>query len=344
MGHRNPYRLGVNWRTGWIAWGMVGPDANTDNVNRGPQGHDEFNVATRPGNFGWPYFVGQNIPYNDYDFSTGESGSLFNPEIPLNESVNNTGVAALPPAMPALIDYEHGAKKVYSRDGIMNVSWILQGGCAMGGPFYHYNPNLEKSGGKPFPPYYDAHWVIYEWNTDWIKTVKLDTQGDLLEVNDFYQGSNGYGPIDVEFGPDGHLYVMEWGGTYQPNDGRSQLVRFEYTGDLNGDCYQNPGCTDPQYEEYDSLATVQVDDSCRTLNINGGRYQLQESLSGSGSFTIKAPGFYSIAITNIKGNLVAAKTGYGPGTIHFPEGMETGIYVIRVRTPEDIYRHKLLVR
>ena len=29
---------------------------------------------TGPGNYGWPYCVGDNEPYIDYDFETGTSG------------------------------------------------------------------------------------------------------------------------------------------------------------------------------------------------------------------------------------------------------------------------------
>jgi hypothetical protein len=137
---------------------------------------------------------------------------------------------------------------------------------------------------------------------------------------------------------------MEWGGAYQPNDGRSQLVRFEYTGGLNGDCYQSPGCTDPGYAEYDSLATVQVDDSCRTLNVNRGWYKIPERLSGPRSFSIKDPGPYSIQIRDVNGHLFYAESGYGPGTFHFPQNMVPGIYFIQVRTPVNTSLHKFLVR
>jgi cytochrome c len=54
MGHRNPYRISVDRRTGFLYWGDVGPDAARDSADRGPAGHDEVNQARRAGNFGWP--------------------------------------------------------------------------------------------------------------------------------------------------------------------------------------------------------------------------------------------------------------------------------------------------
>ena len=44
-----------------------------------PPGHDEVNQARRAGNFGWPYFVGDNKAYYDYDFATKTPGKQFDP-------------------------------------------------------------------------------------------------------------------------------------------------------------------------------------------------------------------------------------------------------------------------
>src|SRR5262245_28670691 len=90
MGCRNPFRFSVDEATGWLYWGEVGPDATADDPARGPKGHDEWNQARGPGNYGWPYFVGNNKPYIDYDFATGISGAPFNPAAPVNNSPNNT--------------------------------------------------------------------------------------------------------------------------------------------------------------------------------------------------------------------------------------------------------------
>ena len=67
MGHRNPYRISVDSHTGFLYWGDVGPDANVDSVGRGPRGYDEINQARSAGNYGWPYFVGNNQAYYQDD-------------------------------------------------------------------------------------------------------------------------------------------------------------------------------------------------------------------------------------------------------------------------------------
>jgi cytochrome c len=75
MGDRNPYRIAVDKKNDYLYWGEVGPDAHNDSLaTSGPQGYDEFNQAKAAGFFGWPLFIGPNIPYHAYDYETGESG------------------------------------------------------------------------------------------------------------------------------------------------------------------------------------------------------------------------------------------------------------------------------
>ncbi|MDB4688320.1 PQQ-dependent sugar dehydrogenase, partial [Akkermansiaceae bacterium] len=51
MGCRNPYRISLDPKNGFLYWGKVGPDAGKDS-SRGPRGYDEINQAREPGNFG----------------------------------------------------------------------------------------------------------------------------------------------------------------------------------------------------------------------------------------------------------------------------------------------------
>ncbi len=81
MGCRNPWRISVDSASGNLYWGDVGPDAGGDG-DRGPRSYDEINQARRAGNFGWPYFIGNNFPYADVDFATGKVGPKFDPLAP----------------------------------------------------------------------------------------------------------------------------------------------------------------------------------------------------------------------------------------------------------------------
>ncbi len=113
MGVRNPFRPSVDSKTGYLYWGDVGPDAGKDHPTRGPKGMGEFNRATAAGFWGWPYSRGNNQPYNDYDFETEESGPKFDPARLRNNSPNNTGLEALPPAQESFIWYSFGKSEEF---------------------------------------------------------------------------------------------------------------------------------------------------------------------------------------------------------------------------------------
>ena len=145
MGCRNPYRMSVNQATSTVYWGEVGPDAGEDSKHD-PRGYDEFNQAKKPGNYGWPYFVGDSKPYHDSDFATQAIGALFDVNGPENNSPNNTGLKKLPAPTKAMIWYPYSLVEEFPDLG--------EGGrTAMAGHFYHYNKSLAKK--NSIPEYYD---------------------------------------------------------------------------------------------------------------------------------------------------------------------------------------------
>ncbi|MGA0557626.1 PQQ-dependent sugar dehydrogenase [Larkinella sp. VNQ87] len=221
MGHRNPYRISVDKRTGYVYWGDVGPDAGVDSVNVGPTAEDEYNQAKKPGFFGWPYFVGANKAYYNVDFATNQSGAIFDPAHPINESPNNTGLRELPPAQPAMISYPASESQHFPIMG-------SGGRSAMAGPVYYKAdfPNAKRA----FPDYYNGKLFLFEWMRDMILTVSFDQQGNMSQLERFLPDMPFSHPIDMAFGPNGDLYVLEYGtGWFTQNDD-SRLVRIEYNG------------------------------------------------------------------------------------------------------------------
>ena len=219
MGFRNPFRISVDQETGWLLLGDYGPDAGATVANRGPQGSVEFNALTSAGNYGWPYCVRQNVPYNDYDFATSTSGPKFNCAAPVNNSPNNTGLTNLPAARPATMWM--GYTETDTRFPALGT-----GGAPTGGPRYYYdadNPSQTK-----FPEFYDGRWFIGEWNNGWIKTATLDGEGNATGVQDFALGTGYLRPMDMDFGPDGSLYVIEWGSGFGGNNADSGIYRIDY--------------------------------------------------------------------------------------------------------------------
>jgi cytochrome c len=218
MGFRNPFRITIDPKTGDVLMGDYGPDAGTTNANRGPQGSVEFNVVT-PGYYGWPYCIRDNVPYNDYNFATGTSGAKFDCANPVNNSPNNTGLTNLPPAKGAT------AWMGYTETDPRNPA-LGGGGAPTGGPRYDYDPALESN--TKFPSFYDGHWFIGEWNTGWIKTATLNAANAMTSVNATPWTNTFHRPHEMEFGPDGSLYVIDWGSGFNGNNLDSGIYRIDY--------------------------------------------------------------------------------------------------------------------
>ncbi len=220
MGCRNPFRIAIDPVSGVLYWGDVGPDAGDPNAARGPEGFDELNVAPTAGNYGWPYFIANNKSYRDYDFATGLSGPVFNPLAPVNNSPNNTGAVNLPPARGALLWYPYGTPVEFPAIGNSGYR------TAMAGAVYRYDPALVSE--VAFPAYFHRTLFLMEWSRNRIYEVKTDAAGNLLKLVDFAPTIPLSRPIDLTFGPDGALYLIEWGNGFLGNNPDAQLVKIVY--------------------------------------------------------------------------------------------------------------------
>lgn len=218
MGHRNPFRISVDAATGWLYWGDVGPDAQANDEKRGPAGFDEINQARAAGNFGWPFVIANNRPYHAYDFATKIAGEPFDPQRPINRSPNNTGLQVLPPAQPAWIAYPYSPSTRFPELG-------SGGRSAMAGPVYHFDPTARSA--SKLPKKYDRSLFIYDWMRHWIKEVRMDENGRVQKINPFLENLTFVRPVEMEIGPDGCIYVIEFGTAWEKNTD-SQLVRIEY--------------------------------------------------------------------------------------------------------------------
>lgn len=219
MGNRNPYRISIDQKTGYLYWGEVGPDAGENDPARGPRGHDEVNQARRAGFFGWPYFVGDNKPYRDYDFATEVSGPAFDPAAPINESVNNTGLRELPPAQPAFVWYPYAESPEFPIVG-------TGGRNAMAGPVFY--SDMFSSADGTFPNYYDGKLFIYDWMRGWMIAVTMDDTHDLVRLEPFMPSTRWNNAIDMAFDEHGALYVIEYGTGWFKQNPDARLNRIVY--------------------------------------------------------------------------------------------------------------------
>ena len=203
MGCRNPFRISVDQGSGDLFWGEVGPDSGRDG-DRGPQGYCEINRAATAGYYGWPYFVADNKAYADFDFKSRKVGEKFDAENPRNESPNNSGKAELPPARTPIHFYPRS--------------------CAMAGPVYRPKGKMPVGA---FSGHYAGKLFFYDWNRGWFKTLRFDEEGKVAEITNFLGHRKFTRPMDVEFGVDGRMYILEYGvGWYDNKDGRLLVLTY----------------------------------------------------------------------------------------------------------------------
>lgn len=218
MGNRNPFRISIDAKTNALYWGEIGPDAGKDST-AGPKGYDEINRTRQAGNFGWPYFVGDNQAYPQVNFTTNQVGAKLNPQAPVNDSPNNTGIQQLPPAQPAFIWYPYDESSEFPVVG-------KGGRNAMAGPVFYVNDYADS--GKRFPQYYDGKLFIYDWMRGWIMAVSIDKAGNLQQIEPFAPSLAFTKPMDMQFGPDGAMYLLEYGTYWYSQNDDARLVRVDY--------------------------------------------------------------------------------------------------------------------
>jgi cytochrome c len=223
MGLRNPFRFSVNRTNGDVYMADYSPDAPEPNPLRGPAGHGRWMLIQKPGNYGWPYCVTYDMPYIDYDFATGTSGEPFDCRRPVNDSALNTGRRVLPPLVQPDVWY------TYEDTGEFPELFRNAGGDGIGpmaGPAYQYDAKSRSR--FKWPRYYHGQPLFYEWTRDYIKEFRLNRPNgnrleDIRHVPVFVDN-----PMDMEFGPDGALYVLEYGDGFFSENPDAQLARIDF--------------------------------------------------------------------------------------------------------------------
>ncbi|HVR79542.1 MAG TPA: ThuA domain-containing protein [Acidimicrobiia bacterium] len=222
MGLRNPFRITIDPATGWLYTGDVGPDAKNF-TSSGPAGHDEVIQAREAANYGWPYCIADNLPYND-----PATGNAVDCSQLVNDSPHNTGLTDLPPAKSAFIwysfnnDFNLDWPEIWDPECVPPVSTDC-GNTIITGPVYRRPASAAPDA---LPEHYDGRLFISEWSRNWFKTARLDDLGNVINLEPFLPSIDLFSPIDVEIGPDGVLYVLEYGTGFggNPDAALSKIV------------------------------------------------------------------------------------------------------------------------
>jgi cytochrome c len=191
MGVRNPYSIAIDSVRKAIAWGDVGPDNFSGSSTNAAEFTEEHNFTTKPGNFGWPFWAGNNI---ELDAGGGT------PQNPAN---------GLPPAIPAINPFARAA--------------------AITGPIYYFDPSSASP--IKFPPHFDGTWFVGDLNKSWVDAVSLNSAGTVIlgKQRIIPENKGLTNPLDMLMGTDGALYVVNYAG-YRTTSTRTGIMRVEYHG------------------------------------------------------------------------------------------------------------------
>ena len=330
MGLRNPFRFEVDPATNSVSWGDYGPDAGASSAERGPLGYVEWQTTAidRPINGGWPYCTGDAFNYNEWNFATATPGPFFDCAAGAqNNSRWNTGLATVPPATAATLYY--GDNNTHQPWPELTDFSPATGQGPMGGPVYHFdaeNPSTTK-----FPEYWDEKAFFAEFSQDYLAVFDVQwPNGPVDHITHFLPNAaletNGQpitdSPIDIEFGPDGSLYVLDYGDGFFRANPDAGLYRIDYspgnkapTARISADPISSSGVP----------LTVEFDGSGST-DPEGGALTYEWDFTGDGTFdatgveathTYTALGSYTarLRVTDLQGRRGITSTTISVGNV-----------------------------
>jgi glucose/arabinose dehydrogenase/PKD repeat protein len=257
MGVRNISRLAIDPETNWLTAAWVGPDAGSPSPELGPAKYETATIITEAGNHGWPYCMGNKQPYRDR--SSTDAAVLtgwYDCDNPVNTSPRNTGLVNLPPVKKNMIWYSpdgggpvfpnrpNSSIPTYNKADATYTQPYLQGGCqaVMDGPTYHYD-RVNANSGVAWPKYWDDKWFIGD-NCQSVNRIAVTVDRNKVPAAEppafaeslraIIPGGGGDAKLqswmDAKFGPDGALYMLDYGSGFFTVDANQKLIKISYTG------------------------------------------------------------------------------------------------------------------
>ena len=138
----------------------------------------------------------------------------------------------------------------------------------------------------------------------WVIAVTMDQEGNYASMERFMPSHRFSNPMDMEFGPDGDLYMLEYGTAWFQGNDDARLVRIEYNGGNRKPAIQiaadKPKGAVPLTVKLSSKGTKDFDnDELKyAWKITDSEGKEIKSLSDPDpSFTFDKPGVYKAALT-----------------------------------------------
>lgn len=98
----------------------------------------------------------------------------------------------------------------------------------MAGPVFYRDDYNDSE--RRFPEYYDGMFFFYDWARDQIMAADLDDTGYVTGFERFLPSKELLHPMDMMFGPDGDLYILEYGRKWFSRNDDARLMRIRYNG------------------------------------------------------------------------------------------------------------------
>ena len=137
-----------------------------------------------------------------------------------------------------------------------------------------------------------------------------------------------HGPLDIQQGPDGALYVNNYDG-YRTSGTNTGLIRIEYTGDCRP--------AEPKLETPTSSIGAPW---ARNPSLSGPRVEL---LSGAGfSVSVATAGEFTLQVRDLMGRPLASRSAKGPAPLALNEIKQAGVYLLQVTASEGVRTLKVV--
>ena len=231
MGLRNSFQIHVDEETGWVFGAGQSTQASEWDADYGPPGLGPIFRFREPGNLGWPLFRGAH-PYRhpeaaelvpEYEYLAGE---LYDTDGPINASPRNDGRREVPPIdEDATLAYApaQGTEEQYLA-GPSSGPWDVPDELPYP-ELADYSPiagtviRVDDTTVGGLPEEYDGAFVFGQWNTGDLHLMTFDENGDMRELVPFLTGLPNESFTDAAVGPDGRLYLVDWGeASFDPDD------------------------------------------------------------------------------------------------------------------------------
>jgi cytochrome c len=102
----------------------------------------------------------------------------------------------------------------------------IGGRIAMAGPVY-YSENF-KGVETAFPDYFNGKLMFYDWMRGWIHLASMNENGAITDIEQFMPNTTFNNICDMAYGPDGKLYMLEYGTKWFAKNLDARLVRIDY--------------------------------------------------------------------------------------------------------------------